>query len=89
MTQQLTRMLGVGGRNGGVILALTLARRWRSAPQLVGMVVLAILVLGILGTGIADVINYILITTEGRPHRCERRHLSGARRLRRPRRDVS
>jgi len=34
------------------------------------MVVLAILVLGILGTGIADVINYILITTEGRPHRC-------------------
>jgi len=48
-----------------VILALILPTAGDPAPQLTGMVVLAILVLGILGTGVAYVINYALIATEG------------------------
>lgn len=48
-----------------VMLALTLPIAGGPPPRLTGMVVLAILVLGILGTGVAYVINYALITTEG------------------------
>lgn len=48
-----------------VLLALTLPIVGGRTPQLTGMVLLAILVLGILGTGAAYVINYALIATEG------------------------
>jgi drug/metabolite transporter (DMT)-like permease len=48
-----------------VLLALTLPFAPGDAPQFTGMVLAAILVLGILGTGLAYVINYALIATEG------------------------
>lgn len=48
-----------------VILALTLPIAGGPAPDITGIVLLATLVLGILGTGVAYVINYALITTEG------------------------
>ncbi len=48
-----------------VLLALTLPVAGRQAPNLTATVLLAITVLGVLGTGIAYVINYALITTEG------------------------
>jgi len=47
------------------LLALTLPVAGRQAPELTTQVVVAITVLGVLGTGIAYVINYALITTEG------------------------
>jgi drug/metabolite transporter (DMT)-like permease len=47
------------------LLALTLPLAPGGAPELTGTVLLAILVLGILGTGLAYVINYALIATEG------------------------
>lgn len=45
--------------------ALTLPVAPDGAPQLTGIVLLAILMLGIFGTGLAYVINYALIATEG------------------------
>ena len=48
-----------------VLLALTLPVGGRDPVNLTGTVVVAIIVLGVLGTGIAYVINYALITTEG------------------------
>ena len=47
------------------ILALALPITWDGAPRLDGVVLFAILTLGMLGTGLAYVINYALITTEG------------------------
>lgn len=47
------------------LLALTLPIAGGPPPRLTSIVVLAILVLGILGTGIAYVISYALIATEG------------------------
>lgn len=47
------------------LLALTLPVTGGGAPRLATLVVAAILVLGILGTGAAYVINYALIATEG------------------------
>ncbi|MFN2496924.1 MAG: DMT family transporter [Pseudonocardiaceae bacterium] len=48
-----------------VLLALTLPVAGLQVPRLTPTVLVAITVLGILGTGIAYVINYTLITTEG------------------------
>ncbi|MGH3978896.1 MAG: DMT family transporter [Pseudonocardiaceae bacterium] len=48
-----------------VLLALTLPIAGRQPPELTATVVVAITVLGVLGTGVAYVINYALITTEG------------------------
>lgn len=48
-----------------VLLALTLPVAGRQVPQLTPTVLVAVTVLGVLGTGIAYVINYALITTEG------------------------
>lgn len=48
-----------------ILLALTLPFGEYSVPRLTGTVIVAILALGILGTGAAYVINYSLITTEG------------------------
>jgi len=48
-----------------VLLPLTLPVAGRQVPQLTATVLIAITVLGVLGTGIAYVINYALITTEG------------------------
>ncbi|MGH4021736.1 MAG: DMT family transporter [Pseudonocardiaceae bacterium] len=48
-----------------VLLALTLPIAGRQPPELTATVVVAITVLGVLGTGVAYVINYTLITTEG------------------------
>jgi len=48
-----------------VLLALTLPVAGRQAPELTTQVIVAITVLGVFGTGIAYVINYALITTEG------------------------
>ncbi|MQA12716.1 MAG: EamA family transporter [Pseudonocardiaceae bacterium] len=48
-----------------VLLALTLPVAGGGAPQLTTMVLAAVVVLGVLGTGAAYVINYALITTEG------------------------
>lgn len=47
------------------LLAFTLPMVGGNTPRLGGMVLLAILILGILGTGGAYVVNYALITTEG------------------------
>ena len=47
-----------------VLLALTLPVAGRQVPQLTATVLIAITVLGVLGTGIAYVIHYALITTE-------------------------
>jgi drug/metabolite transporter (DMT)-like permease len=47
------------------ILALSLPATGGNAPRFSGVVLPSILVLGILGTGTAYVINYALITTEG------------------------
>ena len=47
------------------LLALTLPVAGGEAPELSAKVIVAITVLGVLGTGIAYVINYALITTEG------------------------
>lgn len=48
-----------------VLLGLALPGTGGGAPSLGGIVLPAILILGILGTGAAYVINYALITTEG------------------------
>jgi len=48
-----------------VLLALTLPIAGGTAPRLTGTVVLSVLVLGVLGTGVAYVINYALIANEG------------------------
>jgi len=48
-----------------VLLALTLPVAGGEAPELTATVVVAVTVLGVLGTGLAYVINYALITTEG------------------------
>jgi len=47
------------------LLALTLPVAGGEAPELSAKVIVAITVLGVLGTGIAYMINYALITTEG------------------------
>jgi len=47
------------------LLALTLPVAGRQVPHLTATVLIAITVLGVLGTGVAYVINYALITTEG------------------------
>jgi len=48
-----------------VLLALTLPIAGGEAPELTATVLVAILALGVLGTGIAYVTNYALISTEG------------------------
>jgi len=48
-----------------VLLAVTLPIAGHQTPELTVTVVVAITVLGVLGTGIAYVINYALITSEG------------------------
>jgi len=48
-----------------VLLALTLPIAGGEALELSTTVIMAISVLGVLGTGVAYVINYALITTEG------------------------